>query len=207
MQHNHRNHILCVDDNEDTCEILAVAVPQVEFTVANTFAKGLDFVRRGVFDLYLLDNWLPDGSGIELCREIRRTDTNTPVVFLSAAAYSRDHEEAIAAGATAYIDKPVDLFCLETTVTGLIRQAEVKSLDAKIAEISAVRAAIRAHLAEIDARMKENAEIAIRAIDHLLRAGAYATFIGSGGARSHFERLWPEVLSELVEDQRRGFRA
>ena len=206
MEHNHLSHILCVDDNEDTCDILAIAVPQAEFTVAHTFAKGLEYIRTGVFDLYLLDNWLPDGSGIELCREIRRTDANTPVVFLSAAAYGRDHEEAIATGATAYLDKPVDLFSLESTVTGLIRQAEAKSLDAKIAEITAVRGSIKEHLAEIDARMKENAEIAIRVIDHLLRARAYGTFITSGGARCHFERLWPGVLSELVEDQQRGFR-
>jgi len=205
MQHNHRNRILCVDDNEDTCEILAVAVPEVEFTIAHTFARGLYFIKRGVFDLYLLDNWLPDGSGIELCRLIRRNDANTPVVFLSAAAYGRDHEEAIAAGATAYIDKPVDIFRLETTVTDLIRQAEASSLDARMAEITAARAAIKAHLAEIDARMKENAEIAIRAMDHLLRAGAYATFIDRGGVRAQFERLWPGVLSELVEDQQRGF--
>ena len=84
MHDNSRNHVLCVDDSWDTCEILSASMPQMRFTFGRSYAAGLTFVKRGFFDLYLLDNWLPDGSGLELCREIRKIDSNTPVVFLSA---------------------------------------------------------------------------------------------------------------------------
>jgi len=207
MQNNPRSHILYIDDDWDTCELVSATLPQMRFTFARTFVEGLNFVKRGLFDLYVLDNWLPDGSGIELCREIRRIEANTPVVFLSAAAYSRDHEEAMTAGATAYLDKPADIFRLESILTSLIRQSEARSLDARMAEIIALRDELKERIATVDARMKENAVITLQAIDHLLRARAYAAFIESGGARSHFERLWPGVLSDFAKNEQFARRA
>ena len=91
MQKSPRHHILCVDDDLDACAVLKLSHPEIRFTFAHTFASGLESIRGGVFDLYVLDSWLPDGSGLDLCREIRRTDSSTPVIFLSAAAYVQDH--------------------------------------------------------------------------------------------------------------------
>ena len=206
MQDNSRNHVLCVDDSWDTCEILSASMPQMRFTFGRSYAAGLTFAKRGFFDLYLLDNWLPDGSGLDLCREIRDIDANAPVVFLSAAAYTHDHEAGMAAGATAYLDKPVDPFRLERILTGLIRQSEARSLDAKSAEIAAILEELAELLSDLDARIKENAYATTRALDHLLRARAYAAFIDRGGGRSHFERFWPGVLSDLTEVQRARMR-
>lgn len=72
------------------------------------------------FDLYILDNWLPDKSGVELCRAIRAFDLYTPILFYSAAAYERDIEEAIRAGAQDYLVKPVSLDKLRQAVAQLI---------------------------------------------------------------------------------------
>ena len=202
MQDNPPSQVLCVDDCLDTCDLLSIALPQVNFVFAHTFSSARDLAKFGSFDFFLIDNWLPDGSGIELCREIRKVDANTPIVFLSAATYRQDHDEAMAAGATAYIDKPVNLTQLETTVTALIRQSESRSLDAKMTEIAAVRNELDQHLAELDERTKENAEMTNRAIDRLLRARAYAAFIDSGGVRSHFARLWREVLTDPLREAR-----
>jgi len=58
------------------------------------------------FDLYLLDAWLPDLDGVELCRRVRVLDPHTPVVFYSGAAYDDDKKKAIEAGANAYVTKP-----------------------------------------------------------------------------------------------------
>ena len=71
-------------------------------------AEALELIARGRFDLYLLDNWLPGGSGVELCREIRRSDPSTPIVFYSGAGLDFEREEALAAGAQAYLVKPGD---------------------------------------------------------------------------------------------------
>jgi DNA-binding response OmpR family regulator len=59
------------------------------------------------WDLFMLDNWMPEISGIELCKRIREFDASTPIVFYSAVAYDRDKEEALNCGASAYIVKPI----------------------------------------------------------------------------------------------------
>jgi len=193
--------VLCIDDDIDTCELLQFACPEAGFTFAHTFEAGLAIIRRAVFDLYLLDNWLPDGTGIELCREIRGMDTNTPVIFLSAAAYTRDHDEAMAAGATIYLDKPIGIFRLQVLLRALLRQSEARSLQAKVAELSAIREELGAYLARIDEHKRQNKELRGQRMD-LLRSEAYGTFVAAGGLRSHFEQLWSDVLSDFTSNRR-----
>ena len=119
----HAKRILCVDDDEDTCALLAGLLGLVDchVTTAATAAQALALTARGRFDLYLLDNWLPGGSGVGLCREIRRSDPSTPVVFYSGAALDSERDEALAAGAQVYLIKPGDVALLVETVRRLLR--------------------------------------------------------------------------------------
>ncbi|MFN7948925.1 MAG: response regulator [Blastocatellia bacterium] len=116
MNQNH-GHILCVDDDPDTCEMVTVwlGYENIRVTAAYTAAAGMRLVQHESFDLYLLDYQLPDGSGIEICRQIRAVDLHTPIIFVTASA--RDHEmrAGLVAGANIYLTKPVDLekLCLE----------------------------------------------------------------------------------------------
>jgi CheY-like chemotaxis protein len=115
--------ILCVDDEEDTLDMLCglLGLVNCEVSRAGTAAEALEMIAGGRFDLYLLDHWLPGGSGAELCRRIRDSDPHTPVVFYSGAALDSEREEALAAGAQAYLVKPGDLGLLLETVGALLR--------------------------------------------------------------------------------------
>jgi DNA-binding response OmpR family regulator len=84
------------------------------------YDEGLRLVQQQDFDLYILDNRMPDKSGVELCRAIREFDPDTPVLFYSAAAHNRDIEEAIRAGAQDYLVKPVSFDELRQAVAQLI---------------------------------------------------------------------------------------
>lgn len=119
----HVSHILCVDDEEDTCAMLCGLFGLVgcHVSTAGTAAEALELIAREHFDLYLLDNWLPGGSGVRLCREIRRSDPSTPIVFYSGAGLASERKEALAAGAQAYLVKPGDAAALVETVTRLLR--------------------------------------------------------------------------------------
>lgn len=64
--------------------------------------------RTTHFDLYLLDNWVSGMSGIKMCETLRGFDTQTPILFYSAAAYPQDKAKAYASGAQSYLTKPVD---------------------------------------------------------------------------------------------------
>src|SRR4029450_4335433 len=105
--HRKRKRILFVEDDEDAWEIVALTLAGYEIICARNFDEGLRLARRRRFDLYILDNWLPDRSGVELCRAIREFDPYTPILFYSAAGYKRDIEEGSSAGAQAYLVKPV----------------------------------------------------------------------------------------------------
>ena len=115
-----RKRILLVEDYEDSRDLATHTLTGYTLTCARNFNEGLRLARQGGFDLYILDNWLPDKSGVELCRAIREFDPQTPILFYSAAAYKRDIEEAIRAGAQDYLAKPIHPDELKRAVVRLI---------------------------------------------------------------------------------------
>ena len=119
----HTRRVLCVDDDEGTCTMLCGLLGLIDCRAetAATAAQALEMLTRQRFDLYLLDNWLPGGSGIELCREIRRSDPSTPIIFYTGAGLDSEREEGLAAGAQAYLVKPGDAAALVETVRRLLR--------------------------------------------------------------------------------------
>lgn len=126
--------ILHVDDDANTASMLCglLSLINCHVTTAATFADALDKIRTEHFDLYLFDTWLPGGSGVELCRQIRTSNSRTSIVFYSAAAFDSDRQEALEAGAQAYLVKPTDVDKLMDTINRfLISSARAASGDAE----------------------------------------------------------------------------
>jgi DNA-binding response OmpR family regulator len=120
----HPKRVLCVEDDVDTCTLIKSLLSLINCAMvsAETFEDGKLKIMAGHYDLYLLlDNWLPGGSGVDLCRLIRENDKMTPVVFYSGAAYESDRQEAIEAGAQAYLIKPGNISELTETVRKLLQ--------------------------------------------------------------------------------------
>jgi CheY-like chemotaxis protein len=97
--------ILCVNNNPDILNSLGEVLKFEGYQVVTTQSKNsaLIFAQAGTFNLILLDLSLADGSGIELCKEIRLFDKKTPIVFYSLTDPPRQVEEAFQAGAQAYL--------------------------------------------------------------------------------------------------------
>ena len=114
--------VLYIEDHEDTRELVTLVLEQKSYEVVtgSTIESGVDLAGSQDFDLYLLDSWLPDGSGLDLCRQIRAFDKATPIVFYSAAAFESDRSEALDSGAQAYLVKPSPPSELCSLVTSLI---------------------------------------------------------------------------------------
>ena len=125
---NAKKRILCVDDNLDSCEMLAKFLEILGYEVisVNNGANALRIAKSEQFDTYVLDNWLPDMTGIELCKQIRAFDTDTPIIFYSAAVMEADRHEGMSAGAQAYINKPGNIEELEKTIPSLLRRGNGK---------------------------------------------------------------------------------
>lgn len=123
--HPLRPRILIVDDDRGSSELIELMLRYsnhgYEIISVQTPEEGLRLAASERFDLFLLDYRLPGMDGAALCRAIRLTDAETPILFFTGAAYERERREAMQAGANAYLVKPDDLKKLTETVQLLIR--------------------------------------------------------------------------------------
>ena len=77
---------LYIEDNKDAFDLLRALFKDVEVVWAPTGTDALQLIQNDTsFDLYLIDQYLPDGTGLALCREIRGHHDFTPAVFVSAS--------------------------------------------------------------------------------------------------------------------------
>lgn len=113
--------VLYVDDDEVNRALMEAVMqlrPQVRLTLAGSGTEGEALVCNTGFDLALVDMMLPDMSGAERLRRIRRyaNATSLPCVVVSANAQTDDIDAALAAGFSDYITKPIDIDALLATV-------------------------------------------------------------------------------------------
>jgi len=101
-------HILFADDNSDIRELVQFQLHAAGFRVstAENAADVLRLVVTDRFDVLMLDYWMPQVTGIELCRQIRTFDQSTPILICSGAVTEADKEAATLAGAQGYLAKP-----------------------------------------------------------------------------------------------------
>jgi len=114
--------ILCTEDDADTRDLIVLLLNchNCEVVTSTSSPESMHLARTQQFDLYLLDNWLPGSSGIDLCQELRRFDSKTPILFYSGAAYDKDKKQALESGAQGYLTKPADGEQLAAEVLRLI---------------------------------------------------------------------------------------
>ena len=117
--------VLCIDDHEDTSEMLKLLLSQQDYEVvtAVTCEAALELATAQEFDLYVLDRRLPDGSGLQLCQDLAKATPGVPCIFYTGDAYDIHRSEAIAAGADEYVTKP-DIDRLINCVRDLLAERE-----------------------------------------------------------------------------------
>ena len=129
MSPSPRPRVLVTEDDQDACDLIEFILNSNGFDVVCTAeaAAALDAARNQAFDLYLLDNWMPDKSGIDLCRQIREIDLQTPILFYSGAAFETDKAQAIESGAQGYLIKPASPDGLVAEVRRLLEASKVQT--------------------------------------------------------------------------------
>jgi DNA-binding response OmpR family regulator len=115
--------ILYVDDHADTCDLISFVLTQAGYkvSVAACASEALEQAGREGFDLYILDNRLPDSTGLELLGRLREFDPDTPALFYSGDGLEDDHRGALESGASAYLLKPAEPAGLVDVVSRLVR--------------------------------------------------------------------------------------
>lgn len=128
VQKNYR--LLIIEDDADLREGLQFSFLGDGFEVAcaGTKAEGVCEIRRGNTDCVLLDCNLPDGTGFEVCREVRRF-SNVPIIMLTARDTEMDEIMALELGVDDYLSKPFSLGVLKARMKRILNsRAEVNEL-------------------------------------------------------------------------------
>lgn len=120
-----RPAVLVVDDEPQIVRALRTSLSGAGYD-ADAAETGTDALNRAAMrppDAIVLDLVLPDMSGIEVCRELRRW-TEAPILVLSAVGDEREKVEALDAGADDYVTKPFGIDELLARLRALLRRAD-----------------------------------------------------------------------------------
>jgi two-component system response regulator RegX3 len=135
--------VLIVEDEESFIEALVVGLKREGFLVhvARNGHEGLDMFDRVRPDLILLDIWLPQKSGIDVCRELR-TRSRVPIIMVTAKSSEIDTVVGLEVGADDYVTKPYRLRELVARMRAVLRRSpSADSTDApgEVLEVGTLR--------------------------------------------------------------------
>ena len=117
--------IFLLEDDETLGRGIAMALtgPETSVICRASLAKARETLAEDRFDLLVLDVNLPDGSGLDLLRQMRAEGDATPVILLTANDLELDEVTGLEAGADDYITKPFSLAILRARVNAQLRRS------------------------------------------------------------------------------------
>ena len=132
-------NILIIEDDRDIVEVIETTLETDGFKVASAsdYVTGLAQLKKSPPDLLLLDLTLPQQSGLEICKEIRRDQNlnRLPIIMLTGRAEVSDRILGLEVGADDYITKPFDPKELLARIRALLRRMEPASDDDPVLEV------------------------------------------------------------------------
>jgi len=120
------NTILVIEDDPPIARGIQLALEAEHFRVlvAPTGEKGFTLARRGNIDLITLDLMLPDRSGEDICRDLRKEGIGTPILMLSSRREEMDKVVGLEIGADDYMTKPFSTRELVARIRALLRRVK-----------------------------------------------------------------------------------
>ena len=118
-----KRNILIVDDDTDLSMLIMDMLEDNGYIATNVTSldEAYELLEKEQFHLILLDINLPDGTGFELCQELRRV-SNVPVIFASARTSEDDKITGLDMGGDDYIPKPYSIKELMSRINALLRR-------------------------------------------------------------------------------------
>jgi two-component system sensor histidine kinase/response regulator len=140
--HESKASILVIDDEAGIREGCRRALTPAGYNVATVadLATGLDMVRTGNYDLYLLDVMLPDGSGLDLVDPILERDPSAICIIITGFGSIEMAVEAVRRGAYDFLSKPFTSDELLMSVSQGLERRRLKAIEAQAEELAQAKA-------------------------------------------------------------------
>lgn len=121
--------ILVIEDEQRVAELIRKGLEELGFQITLAFdgEMGKKLALSKTFDLILMDLILPKINGIDLCKEIRVTRPEIPIIMLTALGTTDDKVEGFDAGANDYLVKPFDFRELHARIRALIKRNQTQN--------------------------------------------------------------------------------
>ncbi|MDA9867406.1 response regulator transcription factor [bacterium] len=123
--------ILIIEDEPDIRKTLEYNISREGYKVvsASSLSEGKEQINSSDFSLILLDLMLPDGSGLDLCREIKsdKDKSSTPIIILTAKDDEVDKVVGFELGADDYVTKPFSVRELILRIKAILKRGESKN--------------------------------------------------------------------------------
>jgi DNA-binding response OmpR family regulator len=104
--------VLVIEDNEDNMELISFILDASGFSVSKAYnvKDGIEMALDKRPDFIIFDYMLPDGSGRDIVRGVRKVkaEYNPPMICMTALAMRGDREMVLSSGCNGYIEKPID---------------------------------------------------------------------------------------------------
>jgi DNA-binding response OmpR family regulator len=135
--------ILVIEDQADIANLVRLHVEMLGHRAqcCDTLAYARQACRERDWALLVLDLTLPDGDGIEFCRELRGLNPSLPVLMLTARGTEYDRVCGLESGADDYLSKPFGVLELQARVRALLRRAGLTAREPgkEVIEIASLR--------------------------------------------------------------------
>ena len=190
--------VLCVQPTRSLHDALQRALENYDVTVVGNAFEAIRRFNASAFDAYILDYWVPDWSGVQLCRAIRRTDPHVPIIFCVCATSEDQQKKAIRAGANAYLSVSSGLHALCQKLDSLIQTAELRNTGAKAVEERVILEEFRKRVIGAVSESQRAKGIAPGAIERVAKLKAQKAFVEAGGTQAYFERFWRVTFQTAV---------
>lgn len=120
--------VLILEDDTDLAEGIELSLQSEElnFVICSTIADARTVIPKQKIDLMIFDINLPDGNGLEFCREIKRK-VSIPIALLTAKDMELDIVKGLESGADDYITKPFSLMVLRARIRALLRRSPARN--------------------------------------------------------------------------------
>lgn len=186
--------ILLVEDDKTIASGLEYSLVEegYEVNVRYNYTLAIETIKKEMFDLYILDLSLPDGSGYDICKEIKKI-SDTPVIFLTACDDEVNVVMGLELGADDYITKPFRIRELMSRIKTVLRRYNKTSLKTTLTIEDLTINTLEAKV------YKKGNEVVLTALEYRLLL-TFVNNIGQVLTRSQLlESIW-DVAGDFVND-------